>query len=80
MANSSDIQVIGFLEDKKLNGSNINGELIYKLDWLKKIATAEDVRYVLFAPLTSVEKEELKCLSLSVKHIMPQKHFRVWAI
>ena len=50
LANSPDMQVVGFLEDdENLHGSNINSLPIYEPEKLKKIASSEDLKYVLLA-------------------------------
>lgn len=71
LANSFDMQVIGFLEDdEKLHGSNINSQPIYKTDLLKKIASTEDVRYVLLAtPELSRERRNEVLELISEAHI-----------
>jgi len=62
LVNSPEMQVIGFLDDDpKLHGSNINDLPIYKPEWLKKIAIAQGLSYVLLATpnLTRTRRNEI---------------------
>jgi FlaA1/EpsC-like NDP-sugar epimerase len=62
LVNSPEMQVIGFLDDDyKLHGSNINDLPIYQPEWLKKIAIAQGLSYVLLATpnLTRSRRNEI---------------------
>jgi FlaA1/EpsC-like NDP-sugar epimerase len=71
LVNSTDMQVVGFLEDdEQLQGSNINGQSIYKPESLNKIVSALDVRYVLLAnpELSRARRNEILSI-ISEAHI-----------
>ncbi len=71
LESSLDMQAIGFLDDdEKLHGSNINGLPIYKPALLKKIATSEEVSYVLLAtPNLSRERRNQVLFLISDSHV-----------
>lgn len=71
LANSPEMQVIGFLDDdESLHGSDINGQPIYNPAWLKKIAAISDLRYVLLANPEDGRAKRNEVLSLiSEAHI-----------